>query len=307
MKYALFPLLLMCLTLTTGCIYDDVDNCDVTLQLRFSYTGDGDTEIFNRKIHQLELYVFNEEHGVEFFRPLTPGEIASRSIELKLPVGQTYHAVCIGMEGTDPHNTAVSNVDGGNLGDMKFHHQGADNPGITEVSQDHLYHADQLLNLTRAGNVTGTMKLSAAHIDMYVEVAGYEEIFLASAPTRADGDPVLSIEHEGVPKWVDFLGGGHSTETTSHFPHTVAAQDEEDLHVHEYQVLRNLHGSMIHVKNAAGETVYSLDVSEFLEEHPDIDPELQEALVPIRIEFKSVDLVEVTIPAWAIEPVDPQF
>ena len=307
MKYALFPLFLMGLVLTTGCVYDNPNDCDSIVQLRFSYTGDGDTEIFREKIHQLELYVFNEKQGVEFFRPLTPAEIASRSIELKLPAGQTYRAVCIGMEGVGPHNTTTSNVEGGILESMRFHHHGTDNPNVTEVSQDHLYHADQSLSLTRAGNTTGTMHLSAAHTGMYVEVAGYEEVFLASAPTRAAGDPVLSIEHEGVPKWINFLGGDHSAETTSFFPRTVAAPDGEDLYVHEYNVLRHLNGSTIHVKNAAGERVYSLNVSDFLAEHPEIDLRLQEQQVPIRIEFKTRNEVSVTIPAWAVIPTTPEF
>ena len=61
MKYIQTITILLLLVLATGCINDDMSECERTY-LYFSYKGDGVTQIFNQKIGKVNLYVFDSEN-----------------------------------------------------------------------------------------------------------------------------------------------------------------------------------------------------------------------------------------------------
>jgi hypothetical protein len=48
-------------------------------------------------------------------------------------------------------------------------------------------------------------------------------------------------------------------------------------------------------------------MTEFLAAHPEIEHQSHEAVIPIRIEFRSLDEVVVSIPEWAVKKTDPEF
>ncbi len=319
MKFAFFPILLVCFALTAGCdVREDTENCDNTVLLRFSYTGDGETEIFNDsrlpsgellngKINRLDLYVFDENDQVlEGYAPyaLSQEELASQSVRVKLPTNHEYHAVCIG----NAYNSVTHNLREGSVYDTQLMHHIShpDSPTPDDLidTYDHLYHGERQLALTRAGVVEDVVNINCSHIDMFVEVVAHESVF--PQMSRAEGGQVLSIEHEGTPKWLDF-SNTPSEETVSKHPNPVSIEDL--THYHEYQVKRNVEGSRIHIRDMEGNTVYTLDVTDFLENHSEIKDglDLQEAILPIRIEFERVGDVKVTIPAWAIEKLNPEF
>jgi hypothetical protein len=163
-------------------------------------------------------------------------------------------------------------------------------------THDDLYHGATTLAVTRGVNAERQIDMRSSHIHMVVEVAGY-------AGTRAAGDAPVSIEHTNLPAWTDFENRHASDERLSHLPrHNV----RDGAWVFDYSVMRNLDGSSIVVRNAAGETIHTVDVGQFLADHPEVDHTLQEALVAIRIEFRSLEVV-VTIPEWALEGASPEF
>jgi hypothetical protein len=299
MKSVKYLLILLGLALTVGCVRENTDDCYSIVTLRFSYTGDNGTEIFNEKIEKLDLYIFDESNRVVHERTLTPGELASRSAEVQLAPGQTYRAVCVG----NAHGTSLLGLYEGTASETKMTHP-VIHPDVETGdrrvdSYDHLYHGSQNLAVTRAGDESGTIQLASSHIDMVVEVAGYHP----DASGRADGEQPLFIEHTNLPAWTDFDNQCPFDDNVSHFP---AGIIRDGTYVFEYNVMRNLDETFILLHNAAGEVIYTLDVPAFLAEHPELDARLHEAVVPIRIEFKNLEVV-VSIPEWAIEKTKPEF
>ena len=292
MKYTKFSLILPLLALLTGCIRDTLDNCNTTFRLLFSYTGDGTQELFNEKITHGDLFVFDENHKPVLTHELTAEQLESRSVELSLPDG-TYHAVCVG----NGHDAAWLALEEGTTFDTKIVHP-VTHPDIETGDQrvdshGHLYQGYTPLALTRVDGAEHTIELAAAHIDMVVEVAGY----------HAGEEPPLYIEHANLPAWTDFSNLCAPEEIVSHFPE---AEFREGVYVHTYNVMRGLEDSQIHLHTTEGELLHTVDVMEFLAEHPEIDPYLHEVLVPIRIEFKNLEVV-VTVPEWAIKDTKPEF
>ena len=59
MKKAIILYLLLLVTVT-GCIKENLDDCETTLY--FSYLGDGTKEIFPQKIEKVDMYIYNQNN-----------------------------------------------------------------------------------------------------------------------------------------------------------------------------------------------------------------------------------------------------
>ena len=51
----------MFLASLNGCIKEDMSDCPGNCTLKFSYVGDGTTQIFQDKIHKVDMYVFDSD------------------------------------------------------------------------------------------------------------------------------------------------------------------------------------------------------------------------------------------------------
>jgi hypothetical protein len=310
MKYTKFPLLMLCALATlAGCVKEKLTDCYTTFV--FSYTGDTRAEsIFAEKIEHIDVYVYDDsDRLVMQFEP-SAAELAAQRARVLLPTGQTYHAVAI----ANMQTCVLHNLEIGSVFDSRIMHP-ASHPEIDTGDQhvdthDHLYGDNQMLVIPPLAGSTHTFDFRSGHVDMVVEVVGYEEY----AATR-QGSPELELEHRGLPVWTDF-GRGISPETEHISHHPEVTRIEGGANIHEYAVMRHLDGSTIHL-HSGGEEIFTLDVEEFIQSHLQPDPDfagpygddgelLHEALIPIRIEFKAVG-IEVTIPTWAIKDVTPEF
>ena len=59
MKKAIILYILLLVTVT-GCIKENLDDCETTLY--FSYLGDGTKEIFPQKIEKVDMYIYNQNN-----------------------------------------------------------------------------------------------------------------------------------------------------------------------------------------------------------------------------------------------------
>lgn len=53
-------LYILLLVTVTGCIKENLDDCETTLY--FSYLGDGTKEIFPQKIEKVDMYIYNQNN-----------------------------------------------------------------------------------------------------------------------------------------------------------------------------------------------------------------------------------------------------
>jgi hypothetical protein len=289
-------------------IYEDRDDCYSTIH--FSYTGDGEAEIFAEKIQKVDLYVFDENHTCVLVHTLSASELAAQSATVLLKPGRTYRAVAVGNANVSLQHMLYE----GTASDTRIYHP-VSHPGVETGDQrldshDPLYHGAATLNIPIEGQAHETVTMSSSHYDVSITVIGYVD----NGTTRSEDGLDLDIEHKELPTWLDFENrhskhADHATkEAGPQHPRGVVA---EGNHVFEYNVLRDLSESTIHLYYEDGEPVLNgdtpltVDVAQFAADN-NIDLDRHEVVVPIEIEFKSVGIT-VTIPSWATEPTDPIY
>ena len=82
------------LVTVTGCIKENLDDCETILY--FDYLGDGTRDIFLQKIEKVDMYIYNEDHVCIQKTALDKSELhRQQGTTLNLPSGQ-YKVVCWG-------------------------------------------------------------------------------------------------------------------------------------------------------------------------------------------------------------------
>ena len=83
MKYTKYILSLMFLASLNGCIKEDMSDCPGNCLLEFSYVGDGTTQIFQDKIHKVDMYVFDSDGALLSSHPISEADIKTRATEIE--------------------------------------------------------------------------------------------------------------------------------------------------------------------------------------------------------------------------------
>ena len=290
MKYINPFIILLWVVLVAGCIKENRDDCG-RCTLRFSYVGDGTTEIFQKKIEKVNLYVFDANHNCIVSRTLKQNELSTQSISLELSPG-TYRAVCIGNAF---EATVITDVNCGNYKDIHCTHPCCLSGDIIH-SNDSLYQGSKEFAVPKNRELTETIPFSASHIDMYVEVKGYIE-------TAARSTSPLKLEVNNLSTWVNFNNEVTDDELATYYP---LSDVEKQSYVYRFNILKQTEHPCLKLYDSDNKEIFSMQLADFLEKHPEINIDKNETIIPILIEFKSIG-VEVNIPDWAIEHVKPEF
>ena len=290
MKYINPFIILLWVVLVAGCIKENRDDCG-RCTLRFSYVGDGTTEIFQKKIEKVNLYVFDANHNCIVSRTLKQNELSTQSISLELSPG-TYRAVCIGNAF---EATVITDVNCGNYKDIHCTHPCCLSGDIIH-SNDSLYQGSKEFAVPKNRELTETIPFSASHIDMYVEVKGYIE-------TAARSTSPLKLEVNNLSTWVNFNNEVTDDELATYYP---LSDVEKQSYVYRFNILKQTEHPCLKLYDSDNKEIFSMQLADFLEKHPEINIDKNETIIPILIEFKSIG-VEVNIPDWAIEDVQPEF
>ena len=291
MKYTKYILSLMFLALLNGCIKEDMSDCPGNCILRFSYLGDGTTEIFPDKIHKVNMYVFDENGMLVSSYPVSDADVRDRETELDLHIG-TYQVVTVG----NMYQTEMSDEE--QLNTAEFSARGYEE-GERIAGNDSLYYAYRQINIPGdMQTVEETMQFVSSHYKVYVEVVGV-------GPDEPGGAwPALSMS--GLLPMTDLENHANGPAVT-YYPQTENDAEHHAMYA-RFNIMRHTDSSQVvlDVTDAAGNVMASVNLAQFLAEHPTIDLTLNEVLIPIRIEFKSIGAV-VTVPDWYIQQVKPEF
>lgn len=133
MKHTKYILSLMLAASLTGCIKEDRSECPSNCKLLFSYVGDGTTQIFQDKIHKVDMYVFDSNGRLLSSHPVSEADVKRQETELMLAEGD-YRLITIG----NPYETEVSGKE--DLARAVFHHRGY-TTGTAIAGNDSLYYA----------------------------------------------------------------------------------------------------------------------------------------------------------------------
>lgn len=161
MKYTKYILSLMFLASLNGCIKEDMSDCPGNCTLKFSYVGDGTTQIFQDKIHKVDMYVFDSDGMLLSSHPISEADVKKQSTELNLPVGD-YQIVTVG----NTYNTEVSGEQ--NLATAQFCDEDCIH-GERIAGNDSLYYAYKEISIPGDAKQTEEkMDFASSHYKVHV-------------------------------------------------------------------------------------------------------------------------------------------
>lgn len=270
-----------------SCIKEDLDGCFSDITLLMSYKGDGTSEIFNEKIRNAVLYVFDENKNLTTTLEVSERELKERRVVLPdLPLGD-YRVICFGNTG----NSRTNDLGGADYSQMHYAaKEYFENKTIR--GNDSLYYSSLTLTVT-GEDVTKTLDFASSHYKVVVEVAGIVE-----------GSRYPTIEWSGVLPYTDFenRAGGEPTD------YILDTEYRNGMLQSRTNIMRHSDhaGVDIILRAPDGSVLAEVNLADFLKAHPEVDCSKQEVLIPLRFEFKAVG-VEITLPDWYVEHVKPEF
>lgn len=297
--------LAMCLLLVGGlsasCIREDNSDCYNTYRLALSYLGDGTTEIFPQKIDRVDLYVFDENSNCVSSSRLTDAEVDAQLTTLPPLEPGDYRIVCVG----NAYDTKVENLDSKDLSAITFAAEDYINGEIVS-GNDSLYWSAIDYTIEPFSEyrqeTTRTTYFASSHYDIIVEVV--------NAPERVGKNP--KIELVGVSPLTDFNNKAKGS-ATDYIMDTVHDGIETTTATNNIMRHKNHEDVYVKVTGEDGNVAAMINFAEHLEKNKAyINPELNECIIPFRIEFadepvgSSVE-VTITIPEWYIELIGPVF
>lgn len=288
MKKAIILYILLLVTVT-GCIKENLDDCETTLY--FNYLGDGTQDIFLQKIEKVDMYIYNENNVCIQKTVLNKSELRrQQGTTLNLPSGQ-YHVVCWGNSLDD---TKIN--DGASL---KNSIVAAPHYFTKELisTNDSLYFGEKEIAIINEGYKVDTVPFNSAHIKMHIELEG-----LDASDMRAEALPV-SIEMGNLSSTVDFTKT-FSNERVTYYP-TVRFDSGTQKFGAKFNVLRfnNENEVYLQLRNTqTGEGLYTLQLKDFMKDNDITVDGINEAAIGIRIYFNGT---AVTVKPWNEEVIRP--
>lgn len=292
----------------SGCIRENIDDCETPVEINFLYFGNGIVDIFQDRVDSVLMYIYEmpSERLQQTVRISRDELEAFQGVKLRLNPGD-YRIVCWGNAGEG----STVDLDGKRIMSSDYA-AGSEPSGIEE-----LYHGsiDLSVPLTLRP-VEEDMVYSASYIMMRVELLGFAylgnpEVGGASVASEAAADDAT----------VRFIQGNHSasidfsnvpsTEVTDYVPVLGDHPDEGQSYLADYLVPRfgNDTGAQLKiVRNDTGETIFDRPLSDVMDELDIELDERNEQMVNLRFRLSvSEGVITINVIGWNTEIVFPEL
>ena len=300
-------LIIACVCLT-GCIRENIDDCETPVDLEFQYFGNGIVDIFPDRIDSVLMYVYELPSGrLRQTMEISKEELAARQgADLRLNPGD-YRIVCWGNAGEG------SSIDTEGKVITSSEYAGGDVPsGIEE-----LYFGTVDLNVPQTLRaVKETMVYEASYIMMRVELLGFANLGNPSVGTSAlsskdaGSDATVALTHGNHSAVIDFANNP-SDEATDYVPTLAGHPDEEDSYIADYLVPRfdnDTEARISIVRNDTGETIYDSPLSAIMDDLDITVNERNEQMVNIRFRLTQTETgLTIDVVGWNTEIVFPDL
>lgn len=289
MKYHVYILSLALTVLAASCIREGRQDCYSELDLYFSYCGDGATQIFDQRIGNVDLFVFDESY--DLIRQETYGRSAltkKQGAALTLSPG-TYHFLGVGNVCDETVISDMSSVT--SLFDIYYENRRTSSGVVSTCGA--LFSSMITVTITDVNErYQETMEFDPLHYRIRMEVTGSD----------VDENWDLQVRSSAGRIYNDLRYGLDVTVT----PETIFAPEDHMLYSAFYIFRQPGRDFIFDFIDPAGETVCSVGLFEFLERYPEIDLDKKDVYISIRLRILK-DEIGVIIPEWGIIPVTPQW
>ena len=300
-------LIIACVCLT-GCIRENIDDCETPVDLEFQYFGNGIVDIFPDRIDSVLMYVYELPSGkLRQTMEISKEELAARQgADLRLNPGD-YRIVCWGNAGEG------SSIDTEGKVITSSEYAGGDVPsGIEE-----LYFGTVDLNVPQTLRaVKETVVYEASYIMMRVELLGFAKLGSPSVGTSAlsardaVSDATVALTHGNHSAVIDFANNP-SDEATDYVPTLSGHPDEENSYIADYLVPRfdnDTEARLNIVRNDTGETIYDSPLSAIMDDLDITVDERNEQMVNIRFRLSQTETgLTIDVVGWNTEIVFPEL
>ncbi|MFV0538174.1 MAG: FimB/Mfa2 family fimbrial subunit [Dysgonomonas sp.] len=294
----------------SGCINDDISECPVEEEdnfiLKFRYQSNDPNELFIEKIQQVNVFIFTQEG--KFVTSLSADLEALTTfagVTMDLDPG-SYYVICWGNISAktfiSPLNV-TSNIADAFLSNI------ATRNNTTATDGDKLYYASD--NIVLSSNLKATTTNIIERIlnfkNAYIKVQVYIKGFVDKNLQGQSLPPI--VEMASVPGGYNF-----SMQTSGNdvrYLNTTSFQNisGEEISAVTFYTPRFTNNNAINVlikKTSDGSTVNSINLKDFMKENNISIEGIEDAVVPMLIEYKQAS-VEIGIPEWEQNPVDPEL
>lgn len=306
--YSVF-ILFTALTLS-GCINDGISECPVETEdnfiLKFRYVSSVPGDNFTDKIQQVNVYIFSQDGKYITTQTVDLAALtAFAGITLHLDPGN-YRIICWGNASS---KTFINPLGINNTFTDAYLSNIAARDGTVATNGDQLYYASDNLVLSSTLKATSTNIIERIlnFRNAYVKIQLYTKGLIDKNQQGQLLPP--TVEMVNIPSRYNFLM--QTDNNTIRYLNTSSFQNisgEEIAAVTFYTPRFSDNNSIeIHIKKSSdGNTLTSINLKDFMKENNITVEGIEEAVIPILIEYRQAS-VEIGIPGWEQNPVDPEL
>lgn len=294
--------------LFTSCVKEDMDDC-MNVAVCFQYNADGQDNVLQNYIHDIDLYVFAQNGSMHSRIPIGKEYLTNEAKfkELQLPAGK-YSLVAV----ANAYDRTEVKSAGGNLEHTFIQHPQWQSETVLP-GQDENYLGRCEFQVPGYHTLQkDTIQLFSAHLDAYVEVHGLQPP-LRSDEAASTGYRISIVNANAQTNLLNQVQPGQWA--------TVAQELHFDAETQTYKtsglilfrmdnkgcIDESLCRHEIRLEDGNGKLITSFPLSEYLKENAKyIDVTKQEAYLPISIKFTPVG-VTIEVPSWYIEDITPDW
>ena len=294
--------------LTTGCIKEDMDDCE-NVAICFRYKADGDKDVLRQYMDKIDLYVFDANNRLVDQRTYNQDALnpAQEAPSFKLPQG-TYSVVAVGNA---YGKTQVKDINSTDLSQIYIQHPNWGTASAVD-GHDHNYMGSKQITVPGSNKfLRDTLDLFSSQINVDIEIHGLPA---PGEATRAGIPYKLSIEKSNAQ--TDFNNEINEDEKGTCYPELVYDSQTGVYHTNDLTLFRMDHNDvlspvccthLLRLEDADGNTLVTGSIYNYLQQHlKSIDVTKQEAYLPISIVFTPVG-VTIKVPSWYVEDVTPDW
>ena len=305
---------LVATVLTTGCIKDDLDNCD-NVTIYFQYLADGNKDVLYQYMSKVDLYVFDSDGHILGVGSYNQDELTKFEAvpSFKLRPGQRYKVVAVGN--AYDHTEVVNYATETDFANIYLQDPAWSDPNVSVTNHDYNYLGEKEFVMPDHEGVMyrDTVTLYSSHVKVDVEIHGLP----APDASRQDAGVPYQLSFENSNAQVSFENEINLDEKGTIYPDLVYDSENQCYRTQDLALFRMdadgelssdccEHILVLTDKNTGQELIRG-NLYNYLVRNADaIDVTKQEAELPIAIEFHGVD-AEIKLPDWVIVDGKPEW